>query len=130
MPLVSVLSWTISVTGLSWFAIVLMAIVPPIAGGLIAYPFWRKRQPILGNIAGSVVIFGAALMLILRESVELDRLTRQCIDAGYYCFPTPTSFSRYAIYAFIALFEVFALFTVSLSVENKIRRSGYDPEWR
>ena len=57
-------------------------------------------------------------------------LTRQCIDAGYYCFPSPTSFSRYAIYAFLALFEVFALFTISLSVEEKIRRSGYDPEWR
>ena len=69
-------------------------------------------------------------MLILRESVELDRLTRACMDAGYYCFPTPTAFSRYAIYAFIALLEVFALFTISLSVEHRIRRSGYDPEWR
>ena len=124
------MSRTVSVSELSWFAIVLMAIVPPLVGVLIAYPFWRKSQPILGNLAGSVVIFGAALVLIIRESVELDRLTRQCIDAGYYCFPSPTGFSRYAIYAFIALFEVFALFLVSLNVEHKIRRSGYDPEWR
>ena len=123
-------SRTVSVSGLSWFAIALMAVVPPIVGLLIAYPIWRKRQPVLGNLAGSVVIFGSALVLILRESVELDRLTRQCMDAGYYCFPAPTSFSRYAIYAFIALFEVFALFTASLSVEQRIRRSGYDPEWR
>jgi hypothetical protein len=127
---VSGFSRTVSVTELSWFAIGLMAIVPPLVGILIAYPFWRKSQPILGNIAGSVIIFGSALILILRESVELDRLTRACMDAGYYCFPTPTSFSRYAIYAFIALFEVFALFTASLSVEQRIRRSGYDPEWR
>ena len=76
------------------------------------------------------MIFGSALVLILRESVELDRFTRQCIDAGYYCFHTPTGFSRYAIYAFLALFEVFALFTLSLRVEHQIRRSGYDPEWR
>jgi hypothetical protein len=124
------MSRTVSVSELSWFAIVLMAVVPPLVGVLIAYPFWRKSQPILGNLAGSVVIFGAALVLIVRESVELDRLTRQCIDAGYYCFPSPTGFSRYAIYAFIALFEVFALFLVSLNVEHKIRRSGYDPEWR
>ena len=123
-------SRTVSVTGLSWPAIGLMAIVPPLVAVMLAYPFWRKSQPILGNLAGSVVIFGSALMLILRESVELDRLTRACMDAGYYCFPTPTSFSRYAIYAFIALFEVFALFTISLSVEQRIRRSGYDPEWR
>jgi hypothetical protein len=120
----------VSVRGLSWPAIVFMAIVPPLVGALIAYPFWKRTQSILGNLAGSVVIFGSALALIVRESVELDRLMRQCIDAGYYCFPTPTGFNRYAIYSFIALFEVFALFTVSLSVEHKIRRQGYDPEWR
>ena len=108
----------------------LLAIVPPLIGGLIAYPFWKKLHAIIGNLAGSVIIFGSALVLIIRESVELDRLTRQCIDAGYYCFPNPTGFTRYAIYAFIALFEVFALFTVSLSVEHRVRRSGYDPEWR
>lgn len=107
-----------------------MATAPPLVGLLVAYPCWTKRQSILGNIAGTAVIFGAALALILRESAELDAIGRRCIDAGYYCFPTPSAFSRYAIYAFIGLFEVFALFTVSLGVENKIRRRGYDPEWR
>ena len=123
-------SRTVSVTELSWSLIALMVIVPPILGALVAYPCWTRRQPILGNIAGTAVIFGAALALILRESAELDRLSRLCMDAGYYCFPSPTAFSRYSIYAFIALFEVFALFTASLSVEQRIRRSGYDPEWR
>jgi uncharacterized membrane protein len=117
-------------TELSWRWIALMAIVPPVLGLLVAYPCWLKRQPILGNIAGAAVIFGAALALILRESAELDRIGRRCLDAGYYCFPSPSAFSRYAIYAFIALFQVFALFTVSLSVEEKVRRSGNDPEWR
>ena len=107
-----------------------MALGPPVAGLLVAYPCWTRRQPILGNIAGTAVIFGAALALILRESAELDAIGRRCIDAGYYCFPKPTAFSRYAVYAFIALFEVFALFTASLHVEEKIRRSGSDPEWR
>ena len=115
---------------LSWRWIALMVTAPPVVGLLVAYPCWKKRQPILGNIAGTAVIFGAALALILRESAELDRLSRLCMDAGYYCFPSPTAFSRYAIYAFIALFEVFALFTVSLSVEQKVRRQDYDPEWR
>ncbi len=66
------------------------------------------------------MIFGSAMALILRESVELDRVARKCLDSGYVCFPSPSAFTRYAIYAFIGLFEVFALFTVSLNVEEKI----------
>ena len=45
-------------------------------------------------------------------------------------YPTPSAFARYAIYAFIALFEVMGLFSLSLKVETKIRRRGYAPEWR
>lgn len=123
-------SRAVSVTELSWFWIVLLATVPPVVALLAALPCWFKSQPVLGNIAGSAIIFGAALVLILRESVEIDRLTRACLDAGYTCFPTPSGFARYAIYGFIALFEVFALFTISLSVEHRVRRRGYDPEWR
>ena len=107
-----------------------MAAVPPLAGLLVAYPCWRNKQPILGNLAGTVVIFSSALGMILRESADLDRIGRTCLDAGYYCFPSPSAFSRYAIYAFIGLFEVFAVFMISLRVEEQIRRSGYDPEWR
>jgi hypothetical protein len=118
------------VNELSWRWIALMATLPPIVGALVAVPCWLNKQPILGNLAGTAVIFGSALALILRESTELDRLGRACIDAGYYCFPSPSAFSRYAIYAFIALFEVFALFTASLKVEERVRRRGYDPEWR
>jgi hypothetical protein len=118
------------VNELSWLWIALMATVPPLVGVLAAVPCWRHSQIILGNIAGTVVIFGSAMALILRESVELDRIARRCLDAGYVCFPSPSAFTRYAIYAFIGLFEVFALFTVSLNVEQKIRRRGYDPEWR
>ncbi|MGH9144483.1 MAG: hypothetical protein ACRD2I_25375 [Vicinamibacterales bacterium] len=117
-------------TELSWRWIALMATAPPLLGLLVAYPCWTKRQPILGNLAGTAVIFSAALALILRESAELDAISRRCLDAGYYCVPSPSAFSRYAIYAFMALFEVFALFTASLSVEDRIRRSGSDPEWR
>lgn len=115
---------------LSWRWIALMATVPPLVGAAVAVPCWLSRQPVLGNLAGTAVIFGSALGMILRESAELDRLGRICIDAGYYCFPNPSAFSRYAIYAFIGLFEVFALFIASLKVEERVRRRGYDPEWR
>ena len=117
-------------TELNWRWIALMATAPPIAGLLVAYAVWRTNQIVLGNIAGTAVIFGAALAMILRESVELDRVIRRCLDAGYTCWPEPSAFTRYAIYAFIALFEVFGVFVWSLRVEQRIRNRNYAPEWR
>ena len=95
--------------GLNWGWIALEATAPPIVGLLFAWPFWRKAQPIFGNLAGTAVIFGSAFALILREQIELDRLMQQCVDAGYLCFPHPAAFTRFAIYASISLVEVFGL---------------------
>jgi hypothetical protein len=118
------------VNGLNWGWIALEATAPPIVGLLFAWPFWRKAQPIFGNLAGTAVIFGSAFALILREQIELDRLMQQCVDAGYLCFPNPAAFTRFAIYASIALVEVFGLFYLSLRVDERRRRRGYAPEWR
>ena len=119
-----------SVHELSWLWIALMATVPIPIGMLAAFPIWRKYEMILGNLAGTAVIFGAAFALIMKESFELNLLTQACLDTGYTCWPNPTAFTRYAIYAFIALIEVFALFMVSLKVEERIRSRRYAPEWR
>ena len=103
---------------------------PTLAGGLVALPLWQRGQPILGNLTGTAVIFGGALALILRERVDMDRLAKMCLDQGFLCWPEPSAFARYAIYAFIGLFEVMALFSVSLKVEEKVRRRGYAREWQ
>ncbi len=121
---------TTTVTGLSWSWIVIMAIAPPAAALLVAYPIWQAKQPILGNLTGSLVIFGSALALIVRESIDLNQLTASCLEAGYTCWPDPSAFARYAIYASIGAVEVFALFSYSLRVERNIRGRGYAPEWR
>ena len=118
------------VEGLSWFWIVVQATLPALVGWLIALPLWLKDQPTLGNIAGSMVMFGFAFATIMREHIQLDRLSRACLDAGHTCFPHPEAFTRFAIYAFIAMFQVIALFTMSLSVDERRRRRGYDPQWR
>ena len=116
--------------GLSWHWIILGGTVPAVVGLLIAFPFWLRDQPILGNIAGAAIIFGSALALILREHVTIEHTVTACLDAGIPCFPNPPAFTRYAVYAFVALFEVIAIFTLSLRVEHKRRRRGYSPEWR
>lgn len=116
---------------LNWFWIGVSLTIPPIVGGLIAYPFWRRDQAIFGNIFGTVIIFGSAFALIMREHIELDHLIRACFDAGKdVCSPEPSPFARFAIYAFIALFQVMVLFSLSLKVDEKARRRGYAPEWR
>jgi hypothetical protein len=123
-------SFGATTTELSWFWIAVMVIVPPMVGVLVAFAIWRSGQMILGNVAGTIVIFGAAIALILRESVDLERVTLACLDAGVACWPEPSAFIRYAIYAVIGLVEVFALFTFSLKVEERIRNRAYAPEWR
>lgn len=115
---------------LNWSWIVVALTVPIVAGGLVAYPFWRMGQPIFGNIVGAAVIFGAAIALIMREHIQLDRVVQACIDQGTTCFPEPSAFTRFAIYAFIGLFQVAALFTISIAADTRFRRRGYAPEWR
>jgi hypothetical protein len=115
---------------LSWSWIALMLTLPPVLGVLVAFPLWRKDQMILGNVAGTAVIVAAAFALIARESVELYGITQACLDAGFVCWPTPSAFMRYAIYAGIGLLEVFTLFTFSLRIEKRIRDQRYAPEWR
>jgi hypothetical protein len=118
---VDALSW-------SWIALELTAV--PLVALAVAYPLWRAEQFIFGNIAGTALLFSCGVALILREHVQLDRLVQQCLDAGTVCWPEPSAFSRYAIYASIALIEVFALFSLSLRVEHRMRSRDYAPEWR
>jgi hypothetical protein len=116
--------------GLNWPWILVMLTVPALVGVLIALPIWRGGEMVLGNIAGTIVIFASVLALILRESVELDRLARVCLDSGFYCKPEPSAFMRYAIYASIGLAQVVVLFASSLKIEKNARNRNYAPEWR
>ena len=115
----------------NWHWIAFSLTVPPLVGALLALPFWWKDQAIFGNIFGTVIIFGSAFGLIMREHIELDRFIQACLDSGkQICEPDPSPFARFAIYAFIALFQVIVLFSLSLKVDERVRRRGYSPEWR
>lgn len=116
--------------GLNWFWIVVGATVPAIAAVAAALPFWRRGQSIFGSLVGTGILFASAMALILREYVELDRLEQACFEAGTACFPEPGAFTRFAIYAFVSLLEVFGLFLVGLNAEERRRRRNYAPEWR
>ena len=117
-------------TTLNWYWISIQLTVPTVLGLLLTLPFWRRAEMIFGNIVGSAVILGWAIGLIFREYVEVDRAVQACIDAGTTCWPEPSAFARFALYACIGLGEVFLLFTISLAVERRIRNRDYAPEWR
>jgi hypothetical protein len=116
--------------GLNWYWIAIELTAAPAAAFLLALPLWLNDQPIFGNIAGAVVLFGTAFGLILREHLQIEAVVGKCIDEGLPCFPHPDAFTRFAVYAFVALFEVIALFLFSLRVERQRRNRGYDPQWR
>ena len=117
-------------TGLSWNLIAVMVLVPLPLGLLVALPMWRASQMILGNLAGSAVVFTAAFLVIFKEHADLDRVTQGCIDAGVTCWPDPSAFMRFALFASIGMVEVFAIFLISTAVDHRMRRRRYAPEWR
>jgi hypothetical protein len=45
-------------------------------------------------------------------------------------FPSPSAFTRFAIYASLGMLEIFALFVASLVFEERQRGRDYAPEWR
>jgi hypothetical protein len=120
----------IPLDGLNWYWITLQLTVPLVLALLVVVPFWRRSEMILGNVVASAILLAFAIGLIFREYVEVDRTVQACIDAGTTCWPEPSAFARFAVYASIGLAEVFVLFTVSLAVERRMRNRGYAPEWR
>jgi hypothetical protein len=115
---------------LSWYWVTVAIAVPPVFALLAALPFWWTRQMTFGSLVGTGVLFASAIGLILREYVEMDRVVRLCLDAGYVCWPQPSAFTRCAIFAFIGLVQVFGLFSLGLVVDERVRRRAYAPEWR
>lgn len=116
--------------GLSWGWIALQAVAPMGLGFLVAWPIWRRGQPILGSLTGALVLAGSAIALILREYVAIDRLTADCLAQGFTCWPEPSAFSRYAVYALIGLVQIYILFIASVRFDNRRRQRLYAPQWR
>ena len=112
----------------SWIALELTA--APVMGLLVTLPFWRMGAMILRQPHRHGGHPRLGFRADFREYVEIDRLVQACLDEGVVCFPDPSAFTRFAIYASIAMIEVFILFSVSLMVERRLRERDYAPEWR
>lgn len=85
----------------------------------------------LGSTAAASVIFMCGAALIGREYTELERLSEACIEAtGYECIFEPSAFTRFAIYAGIALVEVFVIFDAGMRADQRAYRRQFPSEWK
>ena len=108
----------------AWIAVA--AIVPLVAGLLAAWPFWRRRvRDDMGPVVGAGVILLCVVALVAREYGEVEVVTARCIAAEIGCRFYPKPFVRYAIYGGIGMVQVFALFVVGLSIEERLRRRDH-----
>jgi hypothetical protein len=116
-----------------WVAVGLT--VPTLVGMLTAFPVWRwGKNPTIGAILGAPPIFIATVALIGREFIEIQRFYRQChalLERHMVCHDlSPDDFTRFAIYCFIGMLQVFLLFYMSAVVEGRRREGEFDEPWR
>jgi hypothetical protein len=116
---------------MNWVRVGLAATIPLVVAIVAAAPLWRRRQWLLGTIAGAGLVFLAALPIAFTEYAELVRLDFECRESGLNCSRRyPSDFTRGAIFAMLAMAQVMILFVIGGRVEERARRKGYDERWR
>ena len=104
--------------------ILIAAMVPIGVALLVAWPMWRRRvRDEGGAVAGATVVFAFSVAFIAREFGHVLNVSGECIARQVACQFEPEAFTRYAIYAAIGMLQVFVLFVVGLSVEERLRRA-------
>ena len=108
---------------LTW--VFVAALVPITFALLLARPLWHRRvRDEGGTIAGAAVVFACSVALIGREFSHVLKVSAACVAREVACHFEPEPFTRYAIYAGIGMLQVFALFMIGLSVEERLRRGA------
>jgi hypothetical protein len=103
-------------------------VVPTLLGLAAAWLFWRRRQIIIGNTIGSGVVFAAILLTMGREYVAQERLMQLCRQRLGPC--PRDGYMAFLVFASIAFIDVAVIFWVSLSVEERARRTTNYSDWQ
>lgn len=112
-----------------WNWIAIAATVPTAVALLIAWPIWRTRHAVIGNLIGAGVIFAFTIGFMGLEYAVIEQ--KDCVVVpGTRCMDAVTAFTRIAAYAFVAFFDAFVVFLVGLVVERRRARRFISPEWR
>lgn len=100
---------------------------------LAAWPFWVKaKETIVGNTIGALIVTMSVFGLIAREYIDIERARRRCeeLTRGVCAADTAGAFMKFAIYGFIGLAEIVALFVVADLIEHRRKERQYASEWR
>ena len=112
-----------------WLVIVAVG-AATLLGFLVAWPLWRMGHGTFGSTVGASVIFICGAIFIGLEYTELERMSAACLEeTGYDCVFSPSAFTRFAVYAGIALIEVFVLFDRGISADRRAYRKRFPSEW-
>ena len=115
---------------MNWYWIAIALVVPTLLGLLVAWPLWRMGYGTFGSTVGASIIFMCGAVFIGREYTELEKLSEACVEAtGFDCIFSPSAFTRFAVYAGIALLEVFFLFDRGIAADRRAYRKKFPSEW-
>ena len=115
---------------MSWLWIAVALVLPFGLAVIVAWPFWGRSRDSLGSGVGSLLILALTVVFVGREYIHLQQFTEACIAAEMTCRFHPEPFTRFGIYAFIAMAQIGALFAVSAAVEHRIENASFAKEWQ
>jgi hypothetical protein len=106
----------------NWYRIAAASTVPIVVAAPIIAFCWQKRRVMTGTLLGSGVFFLGFVFFAAWDFAEALNYARPITD--------PSEFTKIAVYGFVAMLQVMALFLVSQATEKRIRDSERDPVWR
>ena len=105
--------------------------VPFVVALAVAWPLWHRpsRDPV-GSVVGAGIVLAFAVAFVGREYIHVERATRQCLALEVSCRFIPEPYTRFFLYAGIAMAQTFALFLIGARIEDKRRESDVAVQWR
>lgn len=104
---------------MGWSQILIVLVAPTALGLLVAWPFWARRQEVVGNAVGAGVLFAAIIFLIGSTFVADMRADAACTAGLARCGSRVDAHMPFLTYAFLGIVDACVLFWISLKVEER-----------
>jgi hypothetical protein len=108
---------------MNWLRIAAAAVIPVAIALPIAGLFWKKRQLIVGNGVGALVLFFGFLIFGGSEYVDAMAYRKWCQAMDQPCpISRPSDFVKIMTFGIVALGQIMVLFVVSDIVGERVKR--------